>query len=665
MFTRQYVKKKRCNECKRRKKKCELSGESCLYCLQKGIKCLFPNEILDFDPQKGKINKKETYAQRIVKLDHKCKHHNLIIQPKIQRQLHFPNENKFFFMGYLNPKLFVPIYDSIIKANETPMINDDKISIRVFNKDMEIDDKFALSSYALSSIRIKYIEDNTNFETDRIIIERLANSTLKDGLCEFFQMNNITISQSSNTNEELNSLITKTNIKSIDDINLKVDFENLKNILMIEEPAITTDSNNKKFINLPYFITADMANSLFNYFCNICTKEFPLSSPNSKISMLTVTLPLILGNLTILKVVLLCSYFHKLQNENNDAEFIKILPQMKQLHLDILIELSRRLEYYSSVSCDHSIFCVFILLTIEIINGGRGKLWKSLQNLAQSMISLRGGVEELCQSLTGECIIKLLLSILCTEVDSEYISFGINDLKYICEFNEKHEFFDNLVNMNSLILKDFKIVIQMYFQVSVLISLINPSLGLDKKEKINNGELPKISYELISEANMERIMHEAFILEMNIKCFDVNKIPNSSFINSQINFARESCLLYIYQLIYKQSSLSPNTLLLIKSLKKKVETILTKLKAISESELRQTSVLILPIFCYGVDLVGDENRKKFIEDLKDINKISGKQMINSAIDLLNVIWAYNNNGLCFVDWKVISAKYKINISLCC
>lgn len=556
MFTKQYGKKKRCNECRRRKKKCEMSGDSCLYCLQKGIKCSFPDEILDFDPQNGKINKKESQNQTMVKLNNIDKSKKLFIQPKFPSQLFFPNQNKFFLIGYLNPKLYIPVSDSVIKSNNLTMQKGKTISIHVYNKDMAIDDKFALSKYALSSVRIKYLDDNNNFESDRMIIERFADLNINDGPFEFFRKNNITILE--NKNEPNNDkLLMKTNVKSMDEINLKIDFENLKNILMIEEPSITTDSNDRKFINLPYFINAKMANSLFNYFCDACTKEVPVSSHSSnvKISMLTVALPLILGNLTILRAVLLCSYFHKLQHKGKDKNLLKILPQMKRLHLDVLTDLSKRLKYYSSVSCDHSIFCVFILLTIEIINGGKGKLWHKLQNLAQSMISLRGGVKELCQTLTGECMLKLLMSIICTEVDPTSIAFGIEDLKYLFEFNEKHEFFDNLVNMGSLVMKDFRVVIQMYFRVSKFRSSVNPSLGTGKEDDGNKHKTDNFDYLGTDESNLEKVMYEAFVLEMDIKCFDHTDMFKMSLINEQIKFAVDSCLLYIYQLIYKQTPL--------------------------------------------------------------------------------------------------------------
>lgn len=665
MFTKQYVNKRRCNECKRRKKKCLISSDSCDYCLQKGLICTFPDNVLNFNPANGKVIKKRRGSSSVIKFNNPSNDDRLvttIVPDAFSYQFHFLSQCKFFPNDYLYPKIFIPLGNSLIRKNGIPIVNDDKVSVNVLNKDMIILKDFTPSTYVMSSLRIKNIKEKSNVEKDRKTIERLANSTLKNKFVQFLQKNNITFS----SREHILDKDVIPNIKSLDEINLYVDFKNLRNVFMIEEPAIPTNSKNKSFKNLPSFMNAELANSLFEYFCSICTDELPQAS-GSNVSMLTVCLPLILGNLTTMKAVLLWSYYHKLHNNTDDNSLIAIMPQMKQLHLNALFELSKRLKYYISVSCDHSIFCVFLFLTIEVINGAKGTLWGKLQNLAQSMISLRGGVRELCQTLTGDCIMKLLLNYLCTEVSTEIISlsFSFSDLKYVCDHNNDHEFFDNIISKSALTLANFKNVVQFYFRVSILRGLLSPSLGLDKRSLGGEEISEKINYDIISESNIERIMYESSILEMEIKYAVFEELKVTKLNHIQIVFASNACVLYLFQAIYRQSSLSPKTILTIKSLKADAENILKKLKNMTECESRHTTVFILPIFCYGVDLVGVHNRSQFINDLNDIYKLTKKEMIKSAIDLLWLVWEKNSEGQVFVDWKAISTSQQINISLCC
>ena len=670
MFTKQHLNKKRCNECKRRKKKCQISnGDSCLYCLQRGVKCSFPDAVLGFDPASGKIHKKEKTTQNIVRYNRSEEEKNYItnlMQQKLPPQLHLPNQTKFLPLDNFYLKIFLPLRDSPVKKNGILMVNDDKISVNVLNKDMLMFNNFVPSTYVISSLRVKDIKYQSNPEKDRKIIQNIAKSALKNEITQFFKRNNIPILEPTETKPQNGDDHDVVDIRSVEDINLKVDFKRLKNVFMIEEPAIATDSNNKKFNKLPSFIDAELASSLFTYFCNICGEEFD-SSSSFKISILTVCFPLILGNLTTLNTVLLWSYYHKLHSTKNDENLIKLLPQMRQLHLNTLYELSKRLTYYLSVSCDHTLFCVFLFMSVEVINGAKGVLWERLQNLAQSMISLRGGVKELCQTLTGDCIMKLLVNYLCTEVNIENfsLSFGFSDLKYVCEHNKKHEFFDNLLNKQMLTLNDIRNVVEMYFRVSILRSLLYPSLGLVNKSFEDSDYSEKIDYDSISESNVERIMHESSVLEMDIKYEYFIELDSTTSNNAQVIFASKACMLYLFQTIYKQSSLSPKTILLVKSLKEEISAIFEGLKMMTENESRQTVLFILPIFCYGIDLVGSCNRLEFINELECIYQITRKEMLKSATELLQLVWERNAGGRTFVDWKFLSKKHQINISLCC
>lgn len=332
------------------------------------------------------------------------------------------------------------------------------------------------------------------------------------------------------------------------------------------------------------------------------------------------------------------------------------------------MDLDNRLSYYSSVSCDHSIICVYLLLNIEVVNGGRGLLWNKFQILIQQMISLRGGVKEMIQTLTGECLLKLLVPFCCTEVNLENntTSLGLADLAFIVEYNPKLQFYDNLINKSSMSLNvNFKTLAQLYFHVSILKSLIYPSLCIQPESLSKQEDIKNLDYGNVSESNMENILHEASKLEDKISKMSLTEFDELLLDYAQIKFSTKACILFIYQTIYKQASLSPKTVMLVKTLKPLITSIFKMMESISGYELERTTLLILPIFCYGVDLIGNNNRANFINNLNRLYHIGKREMIKSAIDLLQIVWGNNPNGNNFVDWKYLSKQYKINISLCC
>lgn len=201
------------------------------------------------------------------------------------------------------------------------MVNEDKVPVDIYNKDMVIFHNFSLPSYVLSSVRIKQIEDLYDIDQDISALVKMANSNLRYELQNFFRKNHIRISEKKTDN--MDNSIDSHCCESIPDhktpeqINLKINVSKLKNVLMIEKAAITVGQGNFRFADLPSFITPDLADYLFNHFCTSCIDGFCIFS-NSNISMLHVCLLLILGNSTVLKTVFLYSYFHTLHINNED-----------------------------------------------------------------------------------------------------------------------------------------------------------------------------------------------------------------------------------------------------------------------------------------------------------------------------------------------------------
>lgn len=114
MFTKENISKKRCDKCKRRKKKCVIIGDSCQYCIQKKIACSFSAQRLSYNPQNGKICKAEISGKKVETCTQELVLSNLI-RPQNTCQLSSPRETKFSFTSRSFHKLFLPLHNSFIK----------------------------------------------------------------------------------------------------------------------------------------------------------------------------------------------------------------------------------------------------------------------------------------------------------------------------------------------------------------------------------------------------------------------------------------------------------------------------------------------------------------------------------------------------------------------
>lgn len=635
MLVTHRFKKERCLECKRRKKKCEVKGEKCVYCEKSGKRCQF-QDIKEFT-RKKELTKKVLKGNEV---GSNSKYSDVITSIGI-------------------PIIFVPVR-SINNTIGSPLLHEDTKLVNVWNHDSIIDGSISLFDFILSSKRVNFVEAGA-------CDVKGCESSITTSM-HYLPDNILSIA---NKGKKISSGKSSNVVSSsLDDIDLEINVANLRNVLFIAEASISTEIEENKFVNLPESISGQFSDFLFNHYCVVsCENQ---KSDDTKVTVLRICLPLIFGNITVLKCILVLSFYDLLRIDENSPQLIEKKCEIHAMHLEILGELKERLNYYSSVCCDHSLLCILLLLTIELVNGARGKLWKKLQKLTLSMVALRGGVEKLASNITGLCLLKLLTMTLATGMSIQNLendtgdSLSLKDFFFCINTKNEFEFFDNFNYRPSLTLNGLKDVIEIYGHISTLQSLMSVSIGANKKDNIWASDRV-MRYDSVSSANLIKVLQDAEILERRVRMHNkgVDSDRISLWHKVQITFAFNVSTLYIYQLIYQQAATSPKTILVVKELLAEVESLFNVFESVQEHEMKDMTIIILPLFCLGVDLISRDIRQWYLDKLRQLLTKTKRKMLRTSIDLLQQVWNLNRNGTLFVDWISLSDLNSAYISLTC
>ncbi|CAG88677.2 DEHA2F00330p [Debaryomyces hansenii CBS767] len=556
------------------------------------------------------------------------------------------------------PLIFVPLR-SITTTIGSPLLQEDTKVVNAWNHDTIAGHSISLFDFLLSSKRVDLVKAdacNDEKELERSIINAIDHLP-KNIISKNREGRKYSIAKASRVSGIL-----------LDDVNLEVNTTSLRNVLYVAEASISREIKHTKFVNLPESISGKFSEYLFNHYRVVsCGNQ---KFEDSKISILRVCLPLIIGNITVLKCVLVLSFYDLLNGDS--PELLEKENEMHALHVQVLEELKDRLNYYSSVCCDHSLLCVLLLLTIELINGANGPLWRKLQKLSLSMIALRGGVKRISSNITGLCLLKLLTMSLSTGISIQSLDSNNGDALSFKDFsssmstNNQFQFFDNFNYKSSLTLNELKEVIEIYGHISSLQSLMSVSLDANRNKHFWTPE-HFMKYKSVSSANLIRVLQNAEKLEkhISIRCKETHLNNTSRCHEIQMTFALNVSKLYIYQMVYHQASGSPKTILLVKELLIKAESVFDVFKSIHEHEVNSMTVMILPLFCLGVDLISKDVRDWYIDKLNQLLVKTKRKMIKTSIELLQKVWNLNRDGTLFLDWISLSAANCSYISLTC
>ncbi|CUM67351.1 uncharacterized protein PRCAT00005044001 [Priceomyces carsonii] len=635
MFISHRFKSERCLECKRRKKKCEIVGEKCAYCERTGNKCQFQS-IKEFS-----CNNKPT--RRISK----------------KKGVKSKRKISYVITTIGRPIIFVPLR-SINNTIGSPLLHEDTILVNAWNNDTIAGHSITLFDFILSSKRV-----------DLVRADACDNKKSKTSIATAIDhMPKNIISMNAKGKKSLASKVSKDSSISLDEISLEINIKSLKNVLFIAEASISKDRKHTKFVNLPESISGQFSEFLFNHYCAVSCENKRID--DSKISILRVCHPLIFGNVTVLKCILILSFYDLLRINEDSSKLLEKKKGIHAMHIQVLGELKERLNYFSSVCCDHSLLCVLLLLTIELINGSKGTLWRKLQKLTFSMITLRGGVEKLSSNITGLCLLKLLTISLSTGMsvqnldrNNDYV-FSLKEFFSSMHANNQFEFFDNFNYKSSLTLIELKEVVVIYGHISSLQRLMSVSLSANRDENTWTSER-FMTYDSVSSANLGLVLQDAEKLEKHIEIYNKeNSLTNASRCHDiQIIFALKVSKLYIYQEIYHQVSMSPMTILLVEELLKDADSLFNILESLEEHEANDITIIILPLFCLGVDLISKDVRDWYFDKLHQLLVKTKRKMIKTSIELLQMVWNLNRDGTLFVDWIPLADLSRSCISLTC
>lgn len=730
----QQLKRGRCDECKRRKKKCVGDGPICDFCQKKGLQCNNYDalQIFQFEGPKRKKSKSSATKSpnelkkaieessisptgpqtgRISMNSHKFTPSSLIqlIKQNLPKDQNNSLSDNGIGMGK-SPSIYLPTrkWENSTSNGETPILHDET-TIKFLDNETTVPKQFSLFDFLLSSARIEifdlatcHLEELVSFEKiDKFLKSSKSKKTIDDlkqrGYLVASRTSNMTPGSPLSPSQKSPAVGEPFyNSEPIDNIEFTINLENLKSHYYVQKAAVADDveHENKRFANLPVSIDPQFADELFKRFCAIsqeasCSNEldqlYSLSDfdgvhsgiqESVKINFLKICFPLIFGNVTVLKCVLVVSYYHWQHKDPSNKLLLSKRDSIRNLHGEVLREIQQRLTNCFSLCCDHSLLCVLILLSVEVENGLRSSLWRKLLKLARDMISLRGGVSKLLEDSTGLCLLKLLsihlsvsglFSVESIDFDNSVDSISLVDFFAILDSHPQLDYFDNLNYYSVLGLNDIKSIVRTYGHITQLYHLSAVSYDANNDSMDRDASLKQYGdYEIVSMTNLELVLNESETLEKQIlKIFKTSHwstklIPLHHKIQS--TFAQKTALLYLYQMVYRQTPLSPKTILVVKGLITDAEQLFEEFRNPAES--RKSVLFILPLFLLGVDIVSTNKRNWYSRELNNLYQSTHKEPLMTCIDLLEKVWKMNAFGTTFVDWRALCEKYNLYVCLC-
>lgn len=686
------IKRRRCDECRRRRKRCTGSGSSCELCCQKGLHCNnFGFQVVEFNgpenkvvkpsitPRRPKITQKPLYIQSPRSSPASTSSDSLQVGDQEKKPItssslislikqNLPESVLNINLGIAQPVHLPKV--SFDKSNPIPFLQD-STTIRIFDNEVTIPKGFSLLDFLLSSSRVDFMNFPTcNLEQEGRHFEEIGNllKLMKTNKAvEALRQDGYSINERS----DQFPIERERSFKNLGDVEFKIDLERLKTNFFLQRASI--DDQGSGFANLPDFIDVEFANTLFHNFCAMAqdaTKQDASVSDGKgyvKVNFLRVCFPLIFGNITVLKSVLIVSYYHWKVRDPQNGLLTSMKPCIKKLYLSVLEELQNRLTNGFSISCDHTILSVILLLSAEVIRGLTGTLWRKLLSLVKDMIVLRGGVSSLVESLTGVCLMKLLSvhlsiggifgnqSLTQGLVDGNQLSFA--DFVLILETHHQLDFYDNLNFFTGLGLRDIRGIIKLYGHITQFHNLSAVSFNA------NNFDNDTMSYESVSLQNLELVLSEAQSLEKELELSNETYENLPEYYRLQILFSHNASLLYLFQMVYRQSSLAPKTVLVVKNLLNKVHKLFDVLENLDSKTYTNFAVFIFPLFLLGVDIASSTKRKWFSDRLNTLYKLTKKETLKTCINLLGKVWESNPTGTVYVDWTALSKEHGLNVCL--
>lgn len=623
------MRRPRCDACRRSKRKCEGDGLSCDLCIKRGLQCeLEPVQIIAYKPKK--TSQPELPVIKSQKM----------ITSMVIELLRSQDESSDVLISRA-AKLYLPVRKVTVADGATPFVEDETV-VRIFDEEGELPSDFSLTNFVSSSLRVRSLGQNLFNALHQVSTHgELEAMLLKSGY-------------GSSKRKDTDS--GRPWFATFSDVVLSIELDSLDNVLFVKEPGVETDGKEFTLLNLNGdFIPVVLSEYLFKKFCEWQMVEMS----TDRISFLQVCLPLIFGNLTVLESMHILTFYHLVGYE---PELEVYSDAITRLHLKVLEELQLRLRKCSALCCDHTILLVLVLLNIESMKGASGDIYDQLLRIGKALVSFRGGVKKLASTLTGLCLLKLLVSHFTISrpgtLETDDLSLG--DFVFILHEQSQLEFYDNVTHLQHIGSKEIGEVIKVYGQVNQLQHLLEVACHANQGISQFTNTPSDFIYESLSEGHLNQLMSEVEQLEREIANRPQATYPALSELESlQLHFAIQASQLYILQTIYRTNSTSSRTILCVKTLL----PLARQLFGLFESATLNIKVFMLPLFLLGVDIVGDRNRDWYRSELESVYRITKRENLITAIKLLEKVWRLNPHGGNSVDWRQLSAREGLTVCL--
>ncbi|CDR47902.1 CYFA0S39e00342g1_1 [Cyberlindnera fabianii] len=480
-----------------------------------------------------------------------------------------------------------------------------------------------------------------------------------------------------------------TPVKSFDEVDFTVNVPNLSTDYFVEKAGITLEDGKRKFCDVigDGSLNEVISTVLFNQFCGITpidkatveqtTPDEKMTSPPENHdssttisrSYLSVVLPLVAGNATVLKASMLLGYYHWMQ-ENPDDMLSVLSDDMHRLHLEVVTELQERLTNTTSLCCDHTIMCTILLLNLEHLLGFRSSLWQKLLVLLHNLIKFRGGVKELTSTLTGMCLLRIMSGTLCMgmlsfvpESMETHEVINLIDFAYLLDTKPHYQFYDMVNTRPDLVWGNMKELLRSYANVFQMHNLSGISYFANMKDPDGErfGDYGSVSVQNLEYAvtNSEKLAKQ---IVKTIETMNMESMQQKYQV--QYKFALKSSLLCLYQMVFRFNSLTPKTVLMVRDLLVDVESVFAELEQLSNMELKDTLVFVLPLFVLGVDIVSQTRRAWYKENMEKLYERSKKECLKTCLEMLKAVWDLNVTGLTYIDSKMTSQQMGYMLPFC-
>ncbi|CAH6723594.1 hypothetical protein CLIB1444_17S00342 [[Candida] jaroonii] len=644
------INRNRCSICKHQNKRCDLKPgkDRCSYCEKKDLVCEIPQfrTILYQGPPKRK-ERSLSEIHKMAELIHKDQHPNLDLKESIIL-------NYLGFSIQQSPDLK---HVSTIRSNGFFAVYEKKVVISEFVDGHVLDEEIT---------EIPLVDDNTNFEKKTGELYGIA---INDAYKYFTAFPEYTETDFSNNLLELSFEHTKTGsvVKIEEELPLVGDIDTieLKNELFLEGPALVVDKYDfkdktptfrtiqGKFIDIPEYISSSQVEILLNNFCIHFPQETskllyatnPLETLRDHTSkVLTTYLTLAFSNVVVLKCILLWSA-HCMELKGHPKFEFK-----HQLKNEIVVGFNSRMNYITSICCDHTLAIEYLLYDIQVLeNEIKPEFWYNLNCLVIKSMSMRGGLQKLVESTNGQVFRKIFCLHYFTRFSYSILKYDISSL----EIDDVQTIFNipAVDNQSSYYnaFKDICAVVVESFHLYGLMKLARNSNHLNDVD-------PLQKYEALSSSNVTDILNRCDDLEKRMTNMVIPSNEEPMQIKGEnmrhiLEFMKLAASLIFHQLIYNYTSTSPFTLLRMKD----AIRMLTKIFDIYVNDGDNAKIMIiLPIFIVGCDISDPFYRNWFMENLDKLYSVKRHAKYMTMKRLIEKVWEINRDGNTWVSWPDIA-----------